>query len=80
LSEASVKRSVRIIFEKLDWDSPGFDWKWRTATDVALSIGLANPGRSDVTRVATYLQKNRGCTRRRSNGMTMTLVPPAFFA
>lgn len=65
---------------KLDWDAPGFDWKWRTATDVALSIGLANPGRSDVTRVATYLQKNRGCTRRRSNGMTMTLVPPAFFA
>jgi putative DNA primase/helicase len=65
---------------KLNWDAPGFDWKWRTATDVALSIGLANPGRSDVTRVATYLQKNRGCTRRRSNGMTMTLVPPAFFA
>ena len=65
---------------KLDWDAPGFDWKWRTATEIALAIGLANPSRSDVTRVATYLHKTRGCTARRTNGVSKTLIPPAVFA
>jgi hypothetical protein len=65
---------------RMDWDAPTIDWQWRTATEVALLIGLPNPSRSDVTRVATYLHKNRGCTAKRSNGLSMTLVPPPVFA
>jgi putative DNA primase/helicase len=65
---------------KLDWMAQTIDWNWRTSTEIALAIGLQNPSRSDVTRVATYLQKNRGCTGRRSNGLSMTLVPPSIFA
>jgi putative DNA primase/helicase len=65
---------------RLDWDAPSIDWKWRTATEIALAIGLANPSRSDVTRVATYLHKTRGCTARRTNGISKTLVPQAVFA
>jgi hypothetical protein len=65
---------------RLDWKAPGVDWAWRTSTEIALLIGLSNPSRSDVTRVATYLHKNRGCTAKRSNGLSMTLVPPPVFA
>jgi putative DNA primase/helicase len=65
---------------RLDWDAPSIDWKWRTATEIALLIGLSNPSRSDVTRVATYLHKTRGCTARRTNGTSKTLVPQAVFA
>jgi hypothetical protein len=65
---------------RLDWDAPSIDWKWRTATEIALLIGLSNPSRSDVTRVATYLHKTRGCTARRTNGISKTLVPQAVFA
>jgi hypothetical protein len=65
---------------RLDWDAPSIDWKWRTATEIALAIGLSNPSRSDVTRVATYLHKTRGCTARRTNGISKTLVPQAVFA
>lgn len=64
---------------RLDWDAPSFDWCWRTATEIALAIGLANPNRSDVTRVAAYLHKTRGCTAKRSNGVSKTLTPPAVF-
>jgi putative DNA primase/helicase len=64
---------------RLDWEAPSIDWKWRTATEIALAIGLANPGRSDVTRIAAYLQKTRGCTARRSNGISKTLIPPSVF-
>ena len=65
---------------KLDWEAVGIDWKWKTATEIALVIGLVNPSRSDVTRVAAYLHKTRGCTVRRSNGVTKTLVPPSAFS
>jgi hypothetical protein len=65
---------------RLDWSAANVDWMWRTSTEVALLIGLPNPSRSDVTRVATYLQKNKGCTAKRSSGVSKTLVPPPVFA
>jgi putative DNA primase/helicase len=68
------------IETRLDWEAAKVDWAWRTATEVALLIGLHNPSRSDVTRVATYLQKNKGCPAKRSNGVSKTLVAPPVFA
>lgn len=68
------------IETRMDWSAARVDWVWRTSTEVALLIGLPNPSRSDVTRVATYLQKNKGCTAKRSNGVSKTLVPPPVFA
>jgi predicted P-loop ATPase len=65
---------------RMDWSAANVDWMWRTSTEVALLIGLPNPSRSDVTRVATYLQKNKGCTAKRSSGVSKTLVPPPVFA
>jgi hypothetical protein len=68
------------IETRMDWQAARVDWVWRTSTEVALLIGLPNPSRSDVTRVATYLQKNKGCTAKRSSGVSKTLVPPSVFA
>lgn len=65
---------------RLDWDAPSLDWKWKTSTEIALMIGLQNPSRSDVTRIASYLQKNKGCNLKRSHGVSRTLVAPAVFA
>ena len=64
---------------RLDWDAPSLDWQWRTSTEIAMAIGLTNPSRSDVTRIATYLQKNKGCNHKRSHGLTKTLVAPYVF-
>jgi len=64
---------------RLDWEAPTIDWQWRTSTEIAMAIGLSNPSRSDVTRIATYLQKNKGCNHKRSHGLTKTLVAPYVF-
>lgn len=72
----SVDPIAERLETKLNWSAENLSWVWKTATEIAIMVGVQHPNRGDVTRIATYLGKVRGCTKARSNGVSKILVPP----
>lgn len=64
------------IQSKLLWDAPAIEWKWHTATEVLLKIGVDRPNQSDATKAANCIRKLNGGQNRKSNGRNLLLVPP----
>lgn len=68
---------VREMLETgLNWKADQSKFVWSTSTDVAISIGLRNPSRGDVTRLGTMLKNDKKCATRKSNGVSKYLVAP----
>jgi hypothetical protein len=70
---------VRELLETgLNWSVDSSKWTWQTSTNVAISIGLRNPTRGDLTRLGTTLRNEKKCQTRKSNGVSKYLVAPKF--
>jgi len=64
------------ILNRLDWQNPNAEWKWKTTTEVLLDCGVDRPTRSDTTSGASIIRKHNGGRGKRSNGQNLLLVPP----
>jgi hypothetical protein len=66
------------VMSKLSWQANAMDWRWLTATDILMEIGMDRPTRMDVTTCAAMVRKHNGNQGRRSNGKALLYVPPLF--
>ena len=61
---------------RLEWEAPQTMWRWRSATDLLVDVGMDRPTQSDVTRAATLIrQMNNNQAKRTMQGRQL-LVPP----
>lgn len=63
------------IMSSLDWSENQTLWRWATATDVLLEIGIDRPTKADVNTCAIFIRKRNGGQDRRSNGRRQLLCP-----
>lgn len=61
---------------RLDWQASPAVWRWMTATDIMMEIGFDRPTRADVTQCGQIIQELNGAQRKKSNGKTLSAVPP----
>jgi putative DNA primase/helicase len=66
------------VMSKLNWQASAMDWRWMTATDILMEIGMDRPTRMDVTTCAAMVRKHNGNQGRRSHGKALLYVPPIF--
>lgn len=64
------------ILTRLDWAAPVASWRWCTATDILIDVGIDRPTRADATTCAAKMRKLNGDQGRRSNGKNLLLTPP----
>lgn len=64
------------IHSQLDWSAPSETWRWKSATDLLLSIGLDHPSKADVTHGGFILRKLNGGKARRTGATRQLFVPP----
>ena len=66
------------VMSKLNWQANAVDWRWMTATDILMEMGMDRPTRQDVTTCASMVRKHNGNQGKRSNGKALLYVPPLF--
>lgn len=71
----AVNAVEELITQKLAWDDPQTLWKPRTATEIALAIGLREPNEKHLKQVARAIREKTGQTRSRDNGRYVYKVP-----
>lgn len=59
-----------------EWES-AFEWDWKTATEVLISIGISNPSKSQTVTGGRAIRKLNGDRYRRSGGLRLVAVPKA---
>lgn len=64
------------IMSKLDWDAQS--WRWVTATDILIELGIDRPTQGEVTKAANFIRGKNGKQAKRSNGKNLLLAPPKF--
>lgn len=64
------------ILTRLDWQAASTTWRWSTATDILIDIGIDRPTRADATTCAAKMRKLNGDQGKRSNGKNLLLAPP----
>lgn len=64
------------IQARLDWQAPEGLWRWLTATEVLIEIGIDRPTRAETIAAGLALGKMNGARRRKSNGRQQLRVPP----
>jgi hypothetical protein len=64
------------IHTQLDWAASSVEWRWKSATDVLLSIGLDHPSKADVTHGGFILRKLNGGKAKRTGATRQLFVPP----
>ena len=72
----SVDPIKEIILGKLDWSANQDAWTWKTATEIAHSIGLTGNKRAEITGVSAKMFELNGEKKRKSNGKLQLLCPP----
>lgn len=65
------------IMGGLQWDAARTLWRWITATDLLLEVGVDRPTRGDAASCASILRKHNWNQGRRSNGKNLLLAPPS---
>lgn len=81
LNAANEEFEVRDPIEdrlasKLDWSASQDSWRWMTATDVLVEVGIDRPARGDINSAGQIVRKLNGNQGRKSNGVRQLLVPP----
>lgn len=61
---------------RLEWDAHVSFWRWRSATDVLIEVGMDRPNQSDVTKAATIIRGLNGNQAQKSRQGRQLLVPP----
>lgn len=65
------------IMSGLSWDDPQSYWRWISATDALVELGIDRPTRPDAMTAAEVIRKHNGNQVKRSNGNRMLLCPRA---
>lgn len=63
------------IMSSLAWNEPESLWRWASATDVLLEIGIDRPTKMDVNSCAGFIRKRNNDQDKRSNGKRLLLCP-----
>lgn len=61
---------------RLEWDAHNSFWRWKSATDVLIEVGMDRPNQSDVTKAATIIRGLNGNQAQKSRQGRQLLVPP----
>lgn len=64
------------ILSKLDWDTIATSWRWITATELLIELGIDRPTTGELRSAGELIRKQNGNQKRKSNGRTLMLVPP----
>jgi putative DNA primase/helicase len=67
-----------LVTNGLRWKDEPFDWTWRTATDVLMSLGRQNSSKADVTKAGTIMRSMNGGKAKRTGQQRLLLVPDTF--
>ncbi len=64
-----------LITNGLRWSDPEMEWKWRTATDVLVTLGRQNCSKTDVTKAGIIMRRLNGDRSKRTGSARLLLVP-----
>jgi len=64
------------ILTRLDWSADNLLWRWSTATEILIDVGVDRPTRGDATACAAFVRKHNGNQGKRSNGKSLLYAPP----
>ena len=64
------------ILSRLEWDTDPSRWRWVTATDLLIELGIDRPTNADTKKASACIRKRNNGQERRSNGKNLLLVPP----
>lgn len=67
-----------LITNGLRWKDEHYNWKWRTATDVLMSLGRQNSTKADVTKAGTIMRNMNGGKAKRTGQQRLLFVPDTF--
>jgi putative DNA primase/helicase len=67
-----------LITNGLRWKDDEYDWTWRTATDVLMSLGRQNSSKADVTKAGTIIRNMNGGKAKRTGQQRLLFVPDTF--
>jgi putative DNA primase/helicase len=63
------------IMSRLQWDDDQSHWRWTTATDLLIELGIDRPTQGEATKAAMFIRKRNGGQSRRYGGKTQLLAP-----
>lgn len=64
------------LLTRLDWAADHVMWRWATATEILIDVGVDRPTRGDATSCAAFVRKHNGNQGKRSSGKSLLLAPP----
>lgn len=64
---------------KLDWSAHHNSWRWVTATELMIEVGIDRPTRADAAACAHLMRKRNGNLGKRSNGKNLLFSPPTMY-
>jgi putative DNA primase/helicase len=67
-----------LITNGLRWKDEPYNWNWRTATEVLMSLGRHNSTKADVTKAGTIIRNMNGGKAKRTGQQRLLYVPDAF--
>lgn len=67
---------VERIQTRLDWSASEYEWAYKSATEILVSIGVDRPTQGDLTKASQTLREMNGGKTRRSNTARLLFVPP----
>jgi putative DNA primase/helicase len=67
------------IRTKLAWDDSPMLWKWKTATDILIEIGIDKPTQTDATRAANVIRALNGNQGKRVGTGRLLLAPDKIY-
>lgn len=67
-----------LITNGLRWRDDEFEWKWRTPTEVLMTLGRQNCSKAETTKAGIILRKLNGDKAKRTERARLLLVPDAF--
>ncbi len=71
---------AEIIQTKLDWSADIRDWRWFTATEILLQLGVQKPNNAEVKMASATIKKLNEGQSRRNKGKNQIFVPPCINA
>lgn len=72
---SQVEPVEELVAKNLDWASPRTLWQKRTATEIAIMVGIDRPEAKHTRGVAKAVRELSGIPRIKSNGKSMYIVP-----
>ena len=76
-NHAAVEPIKELLQSRLLWNDAPENWVWRTATEIAQSIGITAPKKSDTNMISQFARDLNGGKDKRSNGRRLLFVPKA---